>query len=421
MHSTAYSQQTFPQHNGTKSYPLTRTLHLLVWLCFAVSSFVLFNPAPVDGLMVGLMILLPMAGMTRFSKEMYIYLAMMLIIAAGAFFGVLFAFTFDKALMHAVITLHIALFTFVISGYIAKNPHHSIPLIMSGWTLAAWIAVITGIMGYFEVFPGAQELFTLYERPKGPFKDPNVYGTFIIPPALYAIYKITHLPAHKVLLPLATLGLMVIGVLLSFSRGAWLNLGLSVMMFVYLSYATSKTNFYRVKLIGFGIIGLFLMIGLIFAALQVDKISALFTERAKVTQSYDTNDGGRFAGHAKARLIIPTNPMGIGPNQFGGNYSKEDIHNVYYNVFLNSGWLGGFAYLILVFGTVFNGFKHLFARNSTQTYFLIFYSAFIGNVIEGIIIDSDHWRHFFMLLSMIWALMAYEKWQGKRDKNEGRY
>jgi hypothetical protein len=31
-------------------------------------------------------------------------------------------------------------------------------------------------------------------------------------------------------------------------------------------------------------------------------------------------------------------------------------------------------------------------------------AAFIGVVVEGLVIDSDHWRHFFLLMGTIWGL-----------------
>ncbi|MGZ5914838.1 MAG: hypothetical protein ACXWJU_05890, partial [Hyphomicrobium sp.] len=42
----------------------------------------------------------------------------------------------------------------------------------------------------------------------------------------------------------------------------------------------------------------------------------------------------------------------------------------------------------------------------TQPLFLIVYAAFIANAMEGIIIDSDHWRHFYLLAAMVWGLMS---------------
>jgi hypothetical protein len=31
-------------------------------------------------------------------------------------------------------------------------------------------------------------------------------------------------------------------------------------------------------------------------------------------------------------------------------------------------------------------------------------AAFIGMALEGLVIDSDHWRHFFLLMGMIWGV-----------------
>jgi hypothetical protein len=32
------------------------------------------------------------------------------------------------------------------------------------------------------------------------------------------------------------------------------------------------------------------------------------------------------------------------------------------------------------------------------------FAAFIGQVAIGFVIDSDHWRHFYLLLGLIWGL-----------------
>ena len=31
-------------------------------------------------------------------------------------------------------------------------------------------------------------------------------------------------------------------------------------------------------------------------------------------------------------------------------------------------------------------------------------AAFIGMALEGLVIDFDHWRHFFLLMGMIWGV-----------------
>ena len=33
-------------------------------------------------------------------------------------------------------------------------------------------------------------------------------------------------------------------------------------------------------------------------------------------------------------------------------------------------------------------------------------SPIVGAAAESVIIDSDHWRHYFLLLGVLWGLMA---------------
>ena len=41
--------------------------------------------------------------------------------------------------------------------------------------------------------------------------------------------------------------------------------------------------------------------------------------------------------------------------------------------------------------------------------YLAVYCAFVGIAAESVIIDSDHWRHYFLLLGVIWGLMAVSR------------
>jgi hypothetical protein len=39
-----------------------------------------------------------------------------------------------------------------------------------------------------------------------------------------------------------------------------------------------------------------------------------------------------------------------------------------------------------------------------QNYLIVAYATFVGEAVEGFIVDTDHWRHFFLLLGLIWGL-----------------
>ena len=53
----------------------------------------------------------------------------------------------------------------------------------------ATVISLAGIAGYFSAFPHAHELFATFDRALGAFKDPNVFGPFLIWPALIVIER----------------------------------------------------------------------------------------------------------------------------------------------------------------------------------------------------------------------------------------
>ena len=48
-------------------------------------------------------------------------------------------------------------------------------------------------------------------------------------------------------------------------------------------------------------------------------------------------------------------------------------------------------------------------RSPWQAAYIAAYCAFIGTAAESVLIDSDHWRHYFLLLGVIWGLMAVSR------------
>jgi hypothetical protein len=98
-------------------------------------------------------------------------------------------------------------------------------------------------------------------------------------------------------------------------------------------------------------------------------------------------------------------PLGIGPLQFS-KYFPEDPHNSYLNAFMSGGWLSGACYLALVLITLVFGLRQLLVATPWQSAMIVVYVGYAGTATESIIIDSDHWRHAFMLLGLLWGLIA---------------
>ena len=377
----------------------------LVWLTVAMSAVVFSEPAPFDVLMMGLIVLLPITGLVRFNPITLGFMTLWLIIGVSGFLSAAFASDLITSIKHISITLYLSIASVVLIGFIAHNPRPHAELMMGAYLVAAVIASLAAIIGYFNILPGFEELFTLYGRARGTFKDPNVFGAFIVPAFVYGVHLWLNRPIAKTLLLSISLGLLTLGLLLSFSRGAWAILILALAIYMYLVFVTSERNRVRLKLgllTFFGAISLLLIIAI---ALQFDAVSGLLLERASLNQSYDQGPQGRFGGQLKALEIILTNPLGIGALTFGNIHHHEEPHNVYLSMFLNGGWIGGFAYFGIVLMSIVMGFRHALRKTETQGVFIVILAAFIATAFEGWIVDTDHWRHFFILLALLWGLM----------------
>jgi hypothetical protein len=45
-------------------------------------------------------------------------------------------------------------------------------------------------------------------------------------------------------------------------------------------------------------------------------------------------------------------------------------------------------------------------------------AAFMGMALEGVVIDTDHWRHFYLLMTMIWGMALEKLCTGRRGRFE---
>jgi O-antigen ligase len=385
---------------------------LVTWLAlaavaftFAVSGIVFTEPAPVDALSIGLTVLLPVIGLVAFNRVIFAYGALWLVAGACAVLAATFSLDIGATMTHVGVTLYLYAASFVIAGFIAKSPRAHTELILKAWTFAALIASTAAIVGYFGLVPGS-EMFTLYDRASGTFKDPNVLGPFVIVPLIYMLNIALDSRLRGMIIPLAIAAFLMLAVFLSFSRGAWFNLVVSLAIFGYMALATTRKSIVRLKIVGLLAVGSIIAVGVVLAAVSNDQVAELLSQRASLDQSYDTGAEGRFGGQEKALGLILDNPLGIGAQEFVSRHHAEEVHNVYLTVLLSAGWLGGGIYLILVCLTLVLGFRHLMRATDTRMLFLVVYSTFAATALEGVIIDSDHWRHFYVLMAIIWGFLA---------------
>src|SRR6202041_4056470 len=199
--------------------------------------------------------------------------------------------------------------------------------------------------------------------------------------------------------------LMGLAILLAFSRAAWGGFAITAAFMLALMMLTSRTPAQRTRIVFTSVLAVALVVLLIAVLLSVDSIADMFQQRASFDQSYDEGRFGRFGRHILGADMALDLPFGIGPLQFH-NYFPEDTHNSYLNAFMSGGWLAGICYPALIAVTVIMGFRHVFTPVPWQRIYLAIFAAFLGTAGENFVIDTDHWRHFWMMLGAMWGMFA---------------
>jgi hypothetical protein len=288
---------------------------------------------------------------------------------------------------------------------LAEDTAARLDMLRRGLTIGAMIASLAAIAGYLNLVPGGHDLLTLYDRARGTFKDPNVLGAFLILPALFVLQNVVTARFGKAFRSAIAFAIMSLAILLAFSRAAWGGLILTSAFMLALMVLTSQSRPERSRIVIITVVAAIAAVLLIAVLLSFDQVADMFRQRASFDQSYDEGRFGRFGRHILGADMALDLPFGIGPLQFH-NYFPEDTHNSYLNAFMSGGWLSGIAYPSLVFLTVILGFRHVFVRVPWQRAYLAIFSAFLGTVGESFVIDTDHWRHFWMMLGAMWAMVA---------------
>jgi O-antigen ligase len=377
---------------------------VLVWLTIASGAFVAVEPAPADLLTMGLIVLLPAVGLCAISPAHLAYLVLWLVVTAAGFVAAGAAEEVGTAAMHMAVSLYLCLASFVIAAFVARRPESHARIVFNAYATAAVVVAMAGVVGYLDLLPGIKGSLTVHSRASAGFKDPNVYSAFLVPPLVYLLHRAIFARALKVLVPAAGLAMLSLALLVSFSRGAWVNAAVAVLVYGWLSLIVAGTNRQRLKLVLLGAFGIAVSALLIAAALEIDAVAKLFEQRASLDQGYDQGPEGRFGGQLKAWGYIIDNPLGIGALQFGGILHSEQPHNVYLSMLLYTGWVGGLVYILLIGLTLAWGLSAVLRRQWTSPLLVVAYAAFVGLVVEGFVIDTDHWRHFYLVMGMVWGL-----------------
>jgi O-antigen ligase len=385
---------------------------LLMWLALTVfaGAFVVvdiaYNVMTVSAL--GLFVLLGLR-LDRANIPLILFLA---IYNIGGLMALQPYLSDDESRAFMLGTCYVAVTAAFFAMVLNENAIARLEALKWGLIAGALIAATTGILGYARI-AGLEDYFTMHGgRAKGTFRDPNVLGPFLVLPALFLAQDIIR-GKGNLILRVGMLAVIVLGLFLTFSRGAWASFVIGMLTLMAVSAVTSGQAMMRARL------GLFVILGLAAAAmgfaaiLSVDSIYELFADRFVLQKDYDSGPSGRFGSQLRAIPDLLTLPFGHGPNRFSYFY-PENPHNTYLMAFSSYGWLGGIAFLGFIITTLVISLKTLFLRTPFQPYVLVIFSALIPHLVQNFQIDTDRWRHLFMIYGLSWGLAAISRrWIGE--------
>lgn len=384
-----------------------------LWLLGASSGLALIEPSPYEVVFLLALFVFALTGI-RFSQKLLPLAVLLLGYNIGGIFSLIPWMGDGDAVRFTAVSVYLMITAVFIAGIMSQDATGRLETLRRGYLFAAWVAGFAALLGYFDV-AGLGSTFTLYGRASGTFKDPNVLGPYLALPIVYVLQRILT-GQVGMLRGLITLSVPLAALFFTFSRGAWGVLVVSAALMVVLTFLTAPDAARRARIVTMSLAALVAMVAALLVALSFEDIRSVFDARASLNQDYDQGVTGRFGNQLRAIPMLLDAPNGFGPLQFRWIFNQADPHNVYINAFASYGWLGGLSWACLMVATCYVGWRVVFRPGPTQLHAIAIWSVLFVTILQGFQIDSDHWRHLYMLLGLIWGLAALRPGDGGSEE-----
>lgn len=383
------------------------------WLTIGLGSIVVVEPSPYDFLILITIALWAMRGFSVHRALLPFFLLEALWLTGG-FVSLIPYWNEPDPVGYMFHTLFLVSTVFFFALFLSQRTTRRVDLLLHGYTVSCVVAATIAVLAWFGVF-GDDAIWVKGDRAMGPFKDPNVLGSYLVIAIVYLAQRLLLGRRRYLWLVLPSLAIILTALFLTFSRGSWGAAIVAVLMLSGFLLKTADSRRLRFR-IATGATGLFLAaaIGLM-AALTVDSVRDYFFERAHAEQSYDEGPNGRFGNQQRSIPMLLERPNGFGPLRFRLTFGLEP-HNSYINAFASMGWLGGFSFIMMSLSTWFVGFRLSLTRHPWRRQAQVLFAATFVIFLQAFQIDIDHWRMFYLGLGAIWGMeAARRRWLASKD------
>jgi hypothetical protein len=374
----------------------------LACVLFASSFFVIIEPAPSE-LFFTLLLVACLSGGLTLHALLAPLIFLLLIYNLGGFISLQQPLTDPgKSRMFMIISAYMAVMGMFFAAFVAHRPRERLEAMNSAWIFGATIAAILGVVGFLDI-GGLGDRLTLYGRATSTFKDPNVFSTYIIYPTVVATQRLLTGNTKRPFLLIFSVLMLLAGQFLALSRGAWVFYILATLIMVFLTFIFSTNAALRGRITLMTFAGGAVVAILIAALLAIEPVRQIFLIRFSLEQKYDFGEVGRFGNQLNSIPLLLERPLGFGPLEFS-NIFPEAPHNTFLNAFSAYGWLGGVSYFALIIISIWVACRTVFRSSPYRDLAIPIFATLICLFLQGVQIDTDHWRHFYWLLGFAWGL-----------------
>jgi O-antigen ligase len=189
--------------------------------------------------------------------------------------------------------------------------------------------------------------------------------------------------------------ILTLGVLFSYSRGAWLSLAIGLVVLGAVLALRPGGARSALALLAVAAVAA----GVVVAIVAATGSSDFLAERAR-PQTYDTE---RFSGQRAGLRPAERYPFGAGPGQFE-SVAGISAHSTYARALGEQGFPGLAVLLALLGYTLASAVRN--AARGWSTWGIgsaALLGSWCGLMANSAFIDTLHWRHLWVLAALIWA------------------
>jgi O-antigen ligase len=366
-----------------------------VALGFVLFGVVRVEPAPSDALLAVLAALALVSGRFHLRRIPVTIVGLLAALVVLNILSIAGAAELGEAMRYFAITIYLVVLAVWLTSYLRTE--RRMRLVIRAYVGGAVVMSLLAVAALYVAFPGHELLAgENASRAQGLFKDPNVFGPFLILAALIALEEALRPRVLGLRRPTAAavLVVLVVGIVFAYSRAAWLNfaVAVSVMLFVLsLRTEAARATWAAVALIA-------VVAAFAGGAVLLTGSGEFLQERAQV-QSYDSQ---RFSAQRIGVQLASEHPLGVGPGQFE-NDTPVSTHSLYIRVLAEQGMLGLAVLVALLASTlVLAGRNAVAGRDAYGVGSAALLGAWCGLLANSAFVDTLHWRHLWLVAALIW-------------------